>query len=297
LDAADKEKARDKVGLFSLFPSATPATTETEIEKGHEESRESHVQTSPEELKSEKKDEYEPDRIACVPVAELSKSEKEDLWKIAGFVNFNTTYSSNKYVPHKTVEEVAKLISESVENEVDPRRPILSQFIQNKHYRLVDLFFDYSKGVLFLQVTHPYLHKLSDTEFEEYVFFLNLYFLQKFDLKPTNLRVQICSRNDPFQKHSLYPLEHTTVEKIRRDYPFLVNPPSASTIPNGFTMVRTNSHQYFCADDEGFLIRFEMTQHRPEYENISKTYQEDSEVEFFVKKDNRYCSYRRSNYW
>lgn len=53
-----------------------------------------------------------------------------------------------------------------------------------------------------LQVSHTYLHKLTTAEFEEYVFYLNRYFQQKFNLKAGNLRVKIMSRLGELQKAS-----------------------------------------------------------------------------------------------
>lgn len=136
----------------------------------------------------------------------LTENEERDLAQLVRSVSFDIFDDDKKAM--KSIDQVFKLLFKSIESNTK-ENTCLSGFLPSNHFYLKDL--DYGTVVdndgvevfcLGLQVSHSYLHKLSTTEFDEYVLYLNRYFQQKFNLKAANLRVKIMSRLGEIKKQS-----------------------------------------------------------------------------------------------
>lgn len=148
--------------------------------------------------------EQDVDSDVSVPVyvnmfTELDEYEEMDFARLIAAVNFE---DDDHKKTHKSIDQVCALISRALRDETDGSLS-LSKFLLSDEYYLREVDFGdvalsrvpgwQSVFCFNLLVSHTYLFKLSEAEFDEYVKYLNRYFLQKFNLKSSNLRVRITS--------------------------------------------------------------------------------------------------------
>lgn len=129
----------------------------------------------------------------------MTEEERKDYDRLATSVKENpeSMYDHDKK-KSKTFDETISVILKALKEDIKGQNLNLSKFIPNNGFKLKDVYNGKSSPEdtahsFVLEVTHDYLYKLTNAEFVEFEHNLNLHFLKKLNLRPSNLRVNFSS--------------------------------------------------------------------------------------------------------